>query len=104
MYICIYAKEREKDIRKLNINLSRGALSVIKRRMMIQLQARLHAIELLEFDKRETTAFVSRLFVSGHTHRNGRDFVEVGFYTLVGGGVRKVSCFWRGALLILLIQ
>lgn len=58
---------------------------------MVQFQTCLHAIELLEFDESEATAFFGIHFVSCDSHRDGIDFGEVRCYAFQIGCVGEVT-------------
>lgn len=58
---------------------------------MVQLQAGLHAVELLELDEREAPAFLRMLLLRRDPHGDGVDLAEVvrdGFFV---GRIREVS-------------
>lgn len=82
---------RERNSRQLHIDPPWGILPIIKRGVMIQLQARLHAIKVLKLDECETAAF-GRFFLFGSdTDRDRGVFGEVVFDRFGVGGVGEVS-------------
>lgn len=83
------------NAREFNVNLPSRTFAIIKRRMMIQLEAGLHSIKGLEFDEAKTAAFfVVVLLVGCDAHGDGGDFGEVCCYRFCGGGVGEVSFFY----------
>lgn len=83
--------KKEKDLREFNIELPRRTLSIIKRRMMIQFQTRLHTVKLLKLDETKTTALGGFLLVGCDAHRKGLDFGKVLCYGFGGGGEGEIS-------------
>lgn len=78
--------------RQLHINPPRGILPVIEHRVVVQLQASLHAIKVFELDECETAASGGLVLFGSDADRGGWVFDEVLFDGLVVCGVGEVSC------------
>lgn len=83
--------EGKENIRKFNVDFSRRTLAVIKGWMVIELEAGLHAIELLKFDKAKSSAFGVIFLLGCDAHGDGGDFGEMLFHRFGCSCVRKVS-------------
>ena len=79
------------NARQLHINPPRWILPIVERRVMIQLQTRLHAIEILELDECKAATFGWSVFLCCDADRGRRVFGKVGFDGFVVGGVGEVS-------------
>lgn len=83
--------EKGLDLRQLNIHPARRVLSIIEHGMVVQLEAGLHTIVVVEFDEGETAAFGGGFFLGCDADLRGGILLKVLGEGLVVCRVGQVS-------------
>ena len=90
-----YDAPGDRNSRQLDVNCARRVLAVVEGGVVVQLEATLHAIKVVELDESESPALGRFFLLSCDADESGRVLLEVLLHGLSVGGVGQVTCSMR---------